>query len=145
MSGTKQCLCGLLCPDSYSTHRRICHVYFAKSRLSGLIKIGVSTDPRSRLRNLDSATPGGIDVLAVVRGDRSHESTLHTLFATARVNGEWFEPVEALDRHIERLAQCDPYDRERFLTLPSKVPMTREETAEMFKRVHQNLIKEKAA
>ncbi len=135
------CPCGAGC----NYRRRLSHIYFVRARISGLVKIGITTDPHGRIRGLDTATPGGVTVLAVALGEREHESALHRIFASTRVNGEWFEMSHDLERHIERLAECDPHDRERFLIQPWAVPLTRRETAEMFRRIHQNLIKEKAA
>jgi hypoxanthine-guanine phosphoribosyltransferase len=60
-----------------------------------LIKIGHTTNLRSRLRSLRTATPKELRVLLVVPGTRDDEQELHRKFEAHRIGREWF-------------ARCDP-------------------------------------
>jgi hypothetical protein len=53
---------------------------------NGLVKIGTSTDPKRRARELDIA------LLAVGPGGRDAERALHSRFAVERLQYEWFVP-----------------------------------------------------
>jgi T5orf172 domain len=68
-------------------------VYFAKKR--GLIKIGFSSDPRTRLRAL-----GRTRFLGCMLGGRELEKKLHAMFAKQRVHGEWFKAESTLKDYI---------------------------------------------
>jgi hypothetical protein len=72
-------------------------VYFAER--DGLIKIGVSIHPRSRVAGQAAA------LLATLPGDARTETALHLAFADLRVEGEWFRPGPALLRLIDLLAK----------------------------------------
>jgi hypothetical protein len=56
----------------------------------GLIKIGSSTNPRTRIRSLCAR------LLSLEDGGRRREGELHTRFWRYRLHGEWFAPVEEL-------------------------------------------------
>lgn len=82
-------------------------VYFC--RREGLIKIGVSTNVPRRMAAISKGgqmpsgmTVGPVDLLATTPGGYQLESRLHAQFADARVDGEWFQPVPALLRLIDR-------------------------------------------
>lgn len=69
-------------------------------RFGDRIKIGTTTDLRSRLASLPHD-----EVLAVERGDRSIESQRHAQFAHLRITrrGEWFRADPDLLAHIDTL------------------------------------------
>jgi Meiotically up-regulated gene 113 len=55
-----------------------------------LIKIGHTTNLRSRLRSLRTGTPKELRVLLVIPGTRDDEQELHRKFEAHRVRREWF-------------------------------------------------------
>lgn len=71
-------------------------VYFVEARPSGLIKIGSASDPRRRVKELQTGSPEHLRLLAVTTGGELHERDLHARFATDRVRGEWFSPSPSL-------------------------------------------------
>lgn len=77
------------------------HVYFMRSAETGMIKIGVSCHPKSRMKALQSASGATMTMLGVVRGDVRHEHELHKRFAGIRRAGEWFLPEQELLSYIE--------------------------------------------
>lgn len=87
-------------------------VYFVER--DGLIKIGTTTNLRTRLRNLgqggckmpEGMTVGPVTLLASTPGDRLDESRYHERFRKQRVGGEWFRPNKALLHLIEDLQRA---------------------------------------
>jgi hypothetical protein len=65
-----------------------CIVYFAlKGRY---IKIGYTTNPRSRIASLQTATHGRVFFYYMTPGGRTLERELHEKFKHLRAKGEWF-------------------------------------------------------
>ena len=71
-------------------------IYFIQSGSDGPIKIGMSTNPERRLKELISLAPGGLRLLATVPGGKAKEIKLHKQFAEDCFQGEWFQPTPAL-------------------------------------------------
>ena len=93
-------------PDGDLDAVRVDVVYYL--RFGDRIKIGTSSNPRSRLAQLRYDT-----LLAFEPGDRSVEQRRHAQFAEFRYPGsEWFRAHSALDRHIRSLAagDADPWN-----------------------------------
>ncbi|MCC7462113.1 MAG: GIY-YIG nuclease family protein [Gammaproteobacteria bacterium] len=75
------------------------YVYFLRN-ISGLVKIGFSSNPWARARELETGS-GKCDLLGVVNGDRQDESRWHRQFAECRQTGEWFTGTPELLAAIE--------------------------------------------
>lgn len=72
-------------------------IYFIQDRRTNAIKIGYTGgDPRERMSALQTGNPTELVLLAQMEGDMSREAELHKQFATARMVGEWFNPVPEL-------------------------------------------------
>lgn len=71
-------------------------VYFIQQGQSGPIKIGVSDDPKQRLKSLQTGSPHSLHLrdAAPVPEDQRLESALHKKLEHRRLNGEWFEIAE---------------------------------------------------
>lgn len=69
-------------------------IYFIQDTETRRIKIGVSTDPAQRLKQLQTAHASELKLIAVMDGSFSDEQALHQLFTRKR--GEWFEPTKDL-------------------------------------------------
>lgn len=66
-------------------------MYFAQSKgPEGHVKIGYSENVADRIRTLTTAHPHGVDLVALLPGDRSLEAAFHASFESSRLNGEWF-------------------------------------------------------
>lgn len=85
--------------DEAGTHR---WVYFIGDG-EGMVKIGFSSDPDFRLRQMQSHSPVIMRVLAKRRGGALREAAYHAQFAEHRVRGEWFSPAPAILEEIDRL------------------------------------------
>ena len=71
-------------------------VYFMGNSASGQVKIGISTDPERRRRDIEFACGTPVDLLAIEWFDsgfaaRDEESRLHCVFGEHRTIGEWFK------------------------------------------------------
>lgn len=58
----------------------------------GPIKIGVSADPRARLRQVQTGSPHKVWIMGVWPNCPYTESEIHEMFAHYRLHGEWFHP-----------------------------------------------------
>lgn len=85
------------------------HTYLIGADGSPLVKIGYASDPRKRLKSLQTGQPMTLSLLWTQPGN--YESALHQRFAEHQVRGEWFdltalgdavEVVEAAIEEIER-------------------------------------------
>lgn len=80
--------------------RNACNVYFVQAKNNGLIKIGFTSNLKSRLSDLSSMSPVPLELLAFTEGDCNLERELHSTFANHRSHGEWFYPSDELIRFI---------------------------------------------
>jgi hypothetical protein len=65
-------------------------VYFIQNTVSQNIKIGYSTNVKSRLLHLQIGSAERLEVLLVLEGGTAYERLLHNQFAEFRLVGEWF-------------------------------------------------------
>lgn len=77
-------------------------IYFIQDNRTREIKIGISTDPPQRLKELQTAHASELLLIAVMDGTRVQEQALHQLFTRKR--GEWFEPSRDLLAFIREKA-----------------------------------------
>lgn len=96
---------GLPLPDpQWKRDQREYVVYFIRRGIDGPIKIGRSCDVTKRMSALQISCAEPLMLLATTSGDYRLEAILHKRFGAARLEGEWFRPVEELLRHIEELS-----------------------------------------
>ncbi len=91
--------------DGYKalTHDPI--VYFIRSYLTGLVKIGTTNSLASRILNLRNAHPGRLEVIGVMDGGQPREAEIHRQFRAQRYDGEWFVETAALVEFIKANAR----------------------------------------
>lgn len=84
-------------------------IYFVRSYCKKFIKIGTTENLQRRLKELQSANPLPLKLLAVIDGSYQSEAGLHEIFAKQRVQGsEWFRnqgDVKALQKVLTNPAQ----------------------------------------
>ena len=66
------------------------YVYFIGPK-DGHVKIGYSKNPWARVKEFQTGTPDELHVLATVKTHEISERTVHELFESERVTGEWFK------------------------------------------------------
>lgn len=77
-------------------------VYFIQALETSLIKIGYSGNVQQRLMAINRGAPGGVKLIAIMRGDKQLESDLHRYFAHLSTGYEWFKPdAEIFDYIVE--------------------------------------------
>lgn len=78
-------------------------MYFIEAIGANLVKIGFTDRPiEDRLRELQTASPHQLRVLAIAEGDLKTESSYHERFSHLRETGEWFK----LDSEIRMACVC---------------------------------------
>jgi Meiotically up-regulated gene 113 len=70
------------------------HLYLIQSAVTEAVKIGRSSDPHKRLRELQTGSPHRLTLLAVFDGKGDLEPSLHQRLDRWRLKmkGEWFSP-----------------------------------------------------
>lgn len=77
------------------------YVYFIRSPINGLIKIGWSRfHPDSRFADIQACSPVHLEKVGVIRRDETWERHLHSLFRKGREHSEWFRPISPLLDYI---------------------------------------------
>lgn len=68
------------------------YVYLIEDIESGKKKIGVSSNPEKRLKQLQAASSNKLDLVFYVKAESAYrlESDLHKRFTESRLHGEWF-------------------------------------------------------
>lgn len=84
-------------------------VYFLRSPVNGLIKIGFTTKhPDSRLIDFRTVSPVPVEPMGFHRGRIADEKALHVRFRGSWSHGEWFRETPELASHVA--ATCGPWD-----------------------------------
>lgn len=78
-------------------------VYFIKSQAA--IKIGVSYNPKKRLKAIQTGHADRLELIAWCGGDETVEREYHRRFAAHRLHGEWFSPHPDILAEITRLQE----------------------------------------
>lgn len=80
-------------------------VYFVQAIDGGPIKIGVTADLATRLRDLQIGSPQLLRLIASVPGDQRLETALHRHLSTHRLHGEWFADVPVVRAAIAEVTK----------------------------------------
>ena len=69
------------------------HLYIIQSDVSGAIKIGISKNPKNRMRQLQTGSPYKLKLLTIVNGRGDLERSLHESLKPYKkaCKGEWFD------------------------------------------------------
>jgi hypothetical protein len=71
-------------------------IYFFQGQSGGAIKIGYSSSPEKRLKELQTGYPDALKILLMIPGDEKTERIIHRQLKEFRLKGEWFKP----DRYV---------------------------------------------
>lgn len=77
-----------------SRHKPNSKVYFLDAE--DAIKIGTSTNPDLRLKELQTSHYKTLKLIGVMPGGRNTETALHQMFLRHTILGEWFKPVKEI-------------------------------------------------
>ena len=78
-----------------------CYLYAAQA--GAMIKFGRSTDPETRVQELQVNQPLPVSLLVAVPCHHSLEGAVHRHFAADRINGEWFHATTAVMEFVCKL------------------------------------------
>lgn len=79
------------------------YVYFIEAIGTDTIKIGVTTNMKTRVSALSSSSPFELCVVYYFPGSLQKEKELHKKFNHLRVNGEWFKYTDEIKNFISAL------------------------------------------
>ena len=74
-------------------------IYFVRASLTGLVKIGTTTDLKGRIAALETGS-GPLETLATRPGGRREEKLLHERHGAAWVFGEWYRLTPEVRKEI---------------------------------------------
>ena len=86
-------------------------VYVIKSTNHPEIKIGVSSDPDVRVKQLSTGSFDEITLLAKISGTPRLEKALHAVFVKQRINGEWFAYDSTMQEFVKQLQRLESESR----------------------------------
>jgi hypothetical protein len=66
-------------------------IYFIQDTVTRAIKIGYSTNPQKRLKNLQNSNQNKLVLLHAMHGELEHEAELLQRFDQFKMEGEWFK------------------------------------------------------
>ena len=99
-----------LSPDDLEYHRmraerRDGYIYFIEA--GDMVKIGYSTHPNKRFKDLQIASPVPLTINYLIPGDPDLERRLHEQFAHLRSHGEWFVEKQLIIQSVRKIfKQC---------------------------------------
>ncbi|GLK78005.1 hypothetical protein GCM10008171_32590 [Methylopila jiangsuensis] len=78
---------------------------------AGLVKIGWSSDPETRVVKINTDAGAPCRLVGYVEGTRRQEAVLHGLLKNARVHGEWFDKSHVAVTHFLEIIPARPAKR----------------------------------
>lgn len=107
-------------------------IYFIQTKESGKIKIGYSTSPDKRIKDLQIANPEKLELIGLLKGSKDYEKQIHQKFEELNIHGEWFDPGNKLLEFIHKHAKlpdknviCKISQDEYQLIFPGQVKFTK--------------------
>jgi len=79
------------------------YIYFIRESDRERVKIGLSENPKKRIKALQTSSPTKLDLLKVIEGDETKEYYLHNKFKDYHIKGEWFLLSHELLNYIKTL------------------------------------------
>jgi hypothetical protein len=71
-------------------------IYLIINKAENFCKIGYSSNPDARLKQLQTGNPYSLDLITSIQGDISLERELHKKFNHLKLQGEWFEYTDEI-------------------------------------------------
>jgi DNA-binding XRE family transcriptional regulator len=128
-------------------------VYFIENIETKHIKIGFTTDIKTRFSDLQISSPHELKILTMCEGDDKHEKELHKRFNESHYRGEWFTPDKELLDYIKSfppyVSKIKKYEgltklrKEKKMTMESvgkKLKISKQAVHEIEKRYEYNTI-----
>ena len=81
------------------------YVYFIKSKNS--VKIGISNNPKQRLKSLQTANPNKLHIIGYVNGDICKEKKIQADLRKYSISGEWFKYCNKVKEYIYKTIKTE--------------------------------------
>lgn len=79
-------------------------IYVFANHFSGVCKIGFTTNPTNRLKQVQTGCPYKLEIILVIKGSIKTERALHKKYKKFKTNGEWFLFRGQLKESIQKTA-----------------------------------------
>jgi len=82
------------------------YVYLIRAQENGMYKIGVSKDPKVRIKQLQTGSNEDLVIIESFLSKYPHkvETSLHNKFAPTKKRGEWFSL--GIEEEVEFISEC---------------------------------------
>lgn len=91
-----------------------CLLYVIRRRDTHEIKIGVSFEPKKRLRSIQAYHARPLELLVTVAAKRNAEEKAHKRFAAHRLSGEWFRECPEILEWVKELKSGQTREERRY-------------------------------
>lgn len=98
------------------------YIYYVAATDNDVVKIGISRNPWSRVKDLQTGSASKFVLLATLKTDERNERAIHKFFESSRLNGEWFNRSAALNSLISKTNSKDLITYEQTLMFLSSLP-----------------------
>jgi len=99
------------------------YVYYVATTDSDVVKVGISRNPWSRVRDLQTGSAEQFTLLATLKTDARSEFAIHDFFKATRVKGEWFSRSPALNSLIQKTKDGEFADLEACVAFLHDLPV----------------------
>jgi hypothetical protein len=79
-----------------------CWLYFVQCQTTKRVKIGISSDPVDRMKQMQQGCPTQLVILHKIKTRSGLEEILHAQFTKHRLHGEWFEFTDEIREYVEK-------------------------------------------
>lgn len=83
------------------------YVYYLGTTDSDVVKVGISRNPWSRVRDLQTGSSSEFVLFATMKTETRTEFAIHEFFKSTRTKGEWFKRSNALNSLIDKTKAGD--------------------------------------
>lgn len=78
-------------------------IYLIQDMNNGFLKIGISKNPKKRLKQLQDSNPNYLKLISVIKNKPfGYEKDLHNLFDDLRFNKEWFKKSNSIINYFNK-------------------------------------------
>ncbi|WP_423209054.1 hypothetical protein E2976_17545 [Paracoccus yeei] len=89
--------------------RRQGWVYCIRDDASQAVKIGFSRNPERRFRQIQTANPNKLRMVAMMEAVEAFEQFLHWSHASRRMSGEWFDDADGTVSAIFKMTASEDF------------------------------------
>ena len=96
------------------------YIYFIKA--GDFVKIGITTNPKKRLHDLQTSNPLKLDLIYFMPGDENLEKILHEVFDEYKESGEWFRFESGLRTFVYSFRNNGFWIGQKYSEIPPSFP-----------------------